>query len=461
MSTVSEVSARTQCLVLGASGCLGSRLVPVLAEAGHGVRALVRTTASAAKVPRQAEIRFGDATDPGRVRAAMTGVDVVYHLVHSLDRVDFADVDREAAKVVAAEADRAGVRQLVYLGGPRPGGELSEHLASRAEVGDVLAAASTPALLLEASMIIGRGSAGFELLHEFTRASPVLPRPAWMSRTSAPVAIGDVLHHLRAAASLPAPLDGRFALSGPERLSYFDLVQRCARVCGLPVRIPVPAPLWSHRLAARAAALTTPVTAAVAAPLFASLDHDLTSTAPEITTRLPAPPGGPTSVDNALRVATAPAATATAAEPYLDERVCSTRAAAARLWRTITSVGGDRGWFTIPLLWEVRGLIDHLAGGAGLYRGRQAELATGDVVDFWTVEHRDDARRRLVLRADMKMPGSTLLEMSAETEGAYRQRISFAPNGAAGHAYWLLQKPAHDLVFGLMARNLVSAAERP
>ncbi|MDI5975683.1 DUF2867 domain-containing protein [Amycolatopsis magusensis] len=447
----------SRCLVLGASGCVGSRLVPVLADAGHDVRALVRTTGSAARVPRLADIRFGDVTEACRVRAALDGIDVVYHLVHSLGRPDFAEVDREAARVVAAEADRAGVRQIVYLGGPRPDAELSEHLASRAEVGDVLATARTPALLLEASMIIGRGSASFELLRQFAHASPVLPRAAWMSRTSRPVGIDDVLHHLSTAAALPTPVSGRFALSGPEQLSYFELVQRCARVAGLPVRIPVPAPLWSHRLAARAAALATTVPAEAAAQLFESLDHDLVDTAPD---RLPAPPGGPTSVDNALRAAMAPAASASAAEPYLDERVCATRAGAAQLWRTITSVGGSRGWFTIPFLWEARGLLDHLAGGAGLYRGRQAELACGDVVDFWTVEHRDDARRRLVLRADMKMPGSTLLEMSAETAGAYRQKISFVPRGPAGHAYWRLQKPAHDLVFGLMARNLVHAAER-
>lgn len=450
----------TRCLVMGATGYLGSLLVPALVEAGHEVGALVRSPESSDLPP--VTVHAGDATDPAAVRAALAGVEVAYFLVHSLDRGDFADVDRRAATVLAAEAAAAGVRQVVYVGGPRPtSDDVSDHLASRAEVGDILTRGSVPALALQASMVIGRGSASFDLLRT-TRLSPWVPVPRWMRNTSRPVAAADVVHYLVAAAALEHPVRGTFDVSGPEALSYLALVQRYARVTGLRVRLPVPTPLWSHRLAARLAGLVTPIPSSVAGPLFESLDHDLQPTDTDVTTVLPPPPGGPTTVDNAIRDACPPTGAPPASDtPFVDEVVVTSTAEPDEVWRTITGLGGANGWRTIPLVWTVRGALDHLAGGVGLYRGRAPEITDGDVVDFWTVLHRDDDARRLVLHADMRMPGDTVMEMRVDRhEGGtrYRQTITFTPDGQAGRLYWQVQKPFHDIVFTTMAHGIARSS---
>jgi uncharacterized protein YbjT (DUF2867 family) len=454
----------TRCVILGATGYLGLLLVDALTGAGHDVGALVRDPGSA-KLPGNVRVHPGDATDAGSVRDAVSGAEVVYFLVHSLNRNDFAEVDRRAAIVLAAEAASAGVRQIVYVGGPRPVADtVSAHLSSRAEVGDLLIDAAVPALVLQASMIIGAGSASFELLRNAAR-SPFLLSPAWMGRRSRPVAEADVLHYLRAAAVLPSPVNGAFDVSGPETLTYRSLVRRCTRVMGLPVRPAVPAPFWSHRLAAAVAGLTTPISATAAETLFASLEHDLLPSGSEITDVVPGPPGGPSTVDNAIRDAgPSPAPPDSSGQPFVDEHLVVSAKTPEAVWHAITRIGGDNGWYTLPLVWTVRGVLDHLAGGAGLYRGRGAHLADGDVVDFWTVVSRDDSARRLVLRADMKMPGHTLLEMSVDHDGRatrYRQKITFTPDGTAGTLYWQLQKPVHDLVFGTMARTIARAPTTP
>ncbi|HEX6344258.1 DUF2867 domain-containing protein [Umezawaea sp.] len=439
---------------MGATGYLGSLLVPALLDAGHEVSALVRAPDASDPLPAPVTVHAGDATDPRAVREALAGVEVAYFLVHSLERDDFADVDRRAATVLVEGAAAAGVRQVVYVGGPRPtSDDVSEHLASRAEVGDILTAGSVPALALQASMIIGRGSTSFDLLAT-ARLSPWVPVPRWMRNTSRPVAAADVVHYLLAAAEVEPPVRGTFDVPGPEALSYLALVQRYARVTGLRTRLPVPAPLWSHRLAAALTGVVTAIPSAVARPLFESLDHDLEPTDGVVTDVLPAPPRGPTTVDNAIR-ATFPATACRAATgaPFVDELVVPTTAGPDEVWRTITGLGGTTGWHTIPLVWTVRGAVDHLVGGVGLYRGRAPEVSDGDVVDFWTVLHRDDAARRLVLHADMRMPGDTVLEMSVEP-GAYRQRITFTPDDVAGKLYWHLQKPLHDVVFTTMAHGI-------
>ncbi|MGW6446237.1 DUF2867 domain-containing protein [Lentzea sp. NPDC055074] len=447
---------------MGATGHLGSRLVPELLAHDHEVAVLVRDRAQSTRFPTNVMVHIGDATDPHAVREALAGQDVVYFLVHSLDRPDFADVDRGAAAVLVAAAAEAEVRQIVYVGGPRPGSSgLSDHLASRAEVGDVVTAGPVPALVLQAPMIIGAGSTSFELLRSSARVIPWVPVPSWMHNSSRPVAVDDVVHFLVAAAHLTEPVDGVYDVVGPEKLSYLELVQRCARVLGLPVRLPLPSPLWSHKLAAQVAGLVTPVSAMVAEPLFASLDHDLSESGPSATDVLPPPPAGMTSVDNAIRATTGQETVHTDGEVFTEERTVLTDASPQDVWSAVNTLGGDDGWHTIPLVWTVRGAIDHLFGGVGLYRGRAPEIAEGDVVDFWTVVHRDDEARRLVLRADMKMPGHTLLDMRVDRQGdrtRYRQKVTFTADGLLGRVYWLAQKPLHDIVFATMASGIVRKA---
>ncbi|WP_370961595.1 DUF2867 domain-containing protein [Amycolatopsis sp. cg9] len=448
-----------RCTVLGATGFVGRALVADLVAAGHPVRVLSRSAEH--RFPDQVEVTLGNAADPRALETAVGGADVVFHLVHSLARTDFTEQDRVIAERLAAAAASARAGRIVYLGGPRPVAATSPHLASRSEVADVLLGGEVPAIALQASMILGPGSAGVELLSRTARL-PIRPRPRWTARRSRPVALADVRHYLRAAVE-SAPLRGRFDVSGPETISYHDLVRRCARVLRRPAALALPAPLWSHGIAARVAGVASPVPPAVAAGLFASLEHDLLPADVPVETVLPAPPGGATSLDNALRAALGvPLPGAPPGRSYQEENTASSAATPERLWRAITALGGESGRFPPGPAWALRGLLDQVLGGAGLYRGRPDHPGTGDVIDFWTVRHRDDARRELVLTADMRLPGVAELTLLAEPAGSaslLRQRVRFTPAGRLGDAYWHLQKPAHDLVFGWLARSIARAAE--
>ncbi|MGX7826130.1 DUF2867 domain-containing protein [Actinokineospora sp. 24-640] len=444
-----------RCLVLGARGYIGTLLAPALAAAGHAVRTMSRSA-----VPGPDSVR-GDVADPEALAAAMSGVDVVYHLVHSMDRADYAEADAEIAHRVAAAAERAGVRQLVYLGGPSPVDRpLSEHLASRAEVGQVFLDGPVPALVLRAAMVVGSGSASFALLAKAAHAAPFVLRPSWMDNRSRPIAVRDVLFHLvRAAVS--EPVNAAVDVAGPETVSYLELIQRCARVAGLPWRVPVPVVGMPDAPVAAAAAAVSSLPEPLVKALLASLRHDLV---PE--TVLPPPPGGGTSLDRALREAMGldePPGPPAADTPGVitSVRRLPVRAEPDALWRVITELGGQHGWHTIPGAFTARGALDHVLGGVGLHRGRPEELAPGDTVDSWTVVAR--AEHALTLVADLRMPGTAWLRLAAlpgptPEASVLEQTVTFAPDGLRGRLYWHLQKPAHELVFGTMAHGIARAA---
>ncbi|MBM7773610.1 uncharacterized protein YbjT (DUF2867 family) [Actinokineospora baliensis] len=438
------------CLVLGAGGYIGVHLTAALASAGHRVRALGRSLEAGPDVIR------ADVLDETALRDAMAGVDVVYHLVHSMTGADFAATDQKIAVAVAAAAAEAGVRQVVYLGGPRPtDGPMSAHLASRAQVGDVFLAARTPALVLQASMIIGAGSASFELLAKAARGGPVLPNPSYMSNRSRPIAIRDVLHYLVEAAERE-PVNSVADIAGPDTVTYLDLVQRCARIAGLPKRLAVPVALPPAVVAA-----VTPEP--LVRSLVESLQHDLVPA--EV---LPPPPGGATSVDRALRealgVPTPEGPPIDSPDLLRDHKTTRVRATRDRLWQVITDIGGSSGWHTVPGAWSLRGALDHLVGGVGLHRGRPTHLNSGDTVDSWSVVERSDATTELVLRTDMRLPGRAWLSLRATDsdrpgESGLEQTTWFEPYGLAGKLYWYAQKPAHDVVFGFMGSGIARTAE--
>ncbi|GAA3014015.1 SDR family oxidoreductase [Actinokineospora diospyrosa] len=438
------------CLVLGAGGYIGVHLTAALTSAGHRVRALGRSLD-----PGPDTIR-ADVLDEVALRAALRDVDVVYHLIHSMTGADFAATDAEIAHAVVTAAAQAGVRQLVYLGGPRPAdGPVSAHLASRAQVGDIFLAAPTPALVLQASMIIGAGSASFELLARAARGGPVLPNPSYMSNRSRPIAIRDVLHYLVEAAEQD-PVNKLADIGGPDTVTYLDLVQRCARIAGLPKRLAVPVSLPPAVVAA-----VTPEP--LVRSLVESLRHDLVPT--EV---LPPPPGGATSVDRALRDALGipiPQGPPIDSPDLLrDRKTTRVRASRHKLWQVITDLGGSNGWHTVPGAWSLRGVLDHLVGGVGLHRGRPTTLTPGDTVDSWSVVERSDSTTELLLRTDMRLPGRAWLSLRATDsdkpgESGLEQTTWFEPYGFAGKLYWYAQKPAHDVVFGFMGSGIARTAE--
>ncbi|MGY6652644.1 SDR family oxidoreductase [Amycolatopsis sp. TRM77291] len=481
-----------RCVVLGATGYVGGRLVPQLLDAGHEVRVVARSPEKVAEEPwrDRVEVARGDVTDPASIETALSDCEVVYYLVHSLARKDFVDVDREGARAVAEAAKAAGARRLVYLGGIVPDDEeLSPHLASRAEVGRVLLDSGVPAIVLQAAVIIGSGSASFEMLRYLTERLPAMVTPRWVRNRIQPIAIRDVLHYLVHAADLPAEVNGAFDIGGPDVLTYLDMMRRYAVVAGLPRRAVVPVPVLTPWLSAQWVNLVTPVPKSIAVPLIESLVHEVVCHDHSIAEHIPDPDAGLTHYEHAVELALTRVRNAdvptrwsdasSAAAPsdplpsdpewaggtvYEDDRAQRTDASPEALWDVIESIGGEHGWYSFPLAWSVRGWADRLVGGVGLRRGRRdpRRLHLGEALDWWRVEYLDRPRL-LRLRAEMKLPGRAWLELGVESDEdgrtVYRQRAVFEPHGLAGHAYWKGIAPFHGVVFGGMVRNITGAAQ--
>ncbi|MBV2352996.1 SDR family oxidoreductase [Streptomyces sp. J2-1] len=485
-----------RCLVTGGTGYIGGRLVPELLEAGHRVRCLARSPGKLRDHPwvGDVEVVRGDVTDADSVAEAMRDVDVAYYLVHALGSGDdFEATDRRAARIFGERAKAAGVRRIVYLGGLTPlhvpEHELSPHLRSRAEVGRILLASGVPTAVLRAAVIIGSGSASFEMLRYLTERLPVMVTPSWVHTRIQPIGVRDVLRVLVGAATLPTDVNRGFDIGGPDVLTYQEMMLRYAKVAELPRRIILPVPVLTPGLSSHWVGVVTPVPASIARPLTESLRHEVVCHEHDIEEYLPSPPGHPFSFDEAVRLAlqrirdaqvvtrwSSAAVPGAPSDPlptdpdwaggslYTDERETEVNAPADSLWRVVEGVGGDNGWYSFPLAWALRGWLDRLVGGVGLRRGRRdaQRLRVGDSLDFWRVEEIEPGRL-LRLRAEMRLPGLAWLEMRVEEAGPgrsrYHQRALFHPHGLLGQAYWWSVAPFHAVVFGGMARNIARAAE--
>jgi uncharacterized protein YbjT (DUF2867 family) len=479
-------------LVTGASGYVGGRLVPELLAAGHGVRCLVRNPDKLSDAPwrDRVEVARGDVTDPASLDRALEGVDVAYYLVHSMGgSASFDEVDQRAAACVRDAAERAGTRRLVYLGGLGRDDDpaLSEHLRSRHEVGRKLADGPVPVTELRAAIIIGSGSASFEMLRYLVDVLPVMVAPRWVASRCQPIAIRDVLAWLVAAAGDSAEGHHVVEIGGPDVLTYHEMLQTYAEVAGLRRRVIIPVPLLTPRLSSLWVSLVTPLPADLARPLVHGLESDVVVTRPPQGLTVP---HAPISFRRAVELAIERSAAyevstrwsdatlpgRSPADPMptdpdwaggsvlVDQQSVTSNAAPDALYATLTSIGGASGWKVTPLLWQVRGWIDKLAGGVGMARGRRhpRDLWVGDAVDLWRVEAAVPGQL-LRLRAEMRMPGDAWLEWEISRGAGGRgselvQRATFLPRGLWGRAYWYALVPFHGLIFGRLARRLAAAA---
>ncbi|MGY5036546.1 SDR family oxidoreductase [Streptomyces sp. 900116325] len=486
-----------RCLVTGPGGYIGGRLVPELLDAGYTVRCLARTPAHLRDHlwADRVDVVRGDVTDADSMRAALRDVQVAYYLVHSMSSGrDFEETDRRAARIFAAEARAARVRRIVYLGGLTPADipdeQLSRHLRSRAEVGRILLESGVPTTVLRAAVVIGSGSASFEMLRYLTERLPVMVTPSWVSTRVQPIAVRDVLRYLVGSARMPRDVNRTFDIGGPDILTYRQMMERYATIASLPRRLILPVPMLTPRLSSHWIGLVTPVPSALARPLAESLRYEVVCTEHDIAHYVPDPPGCPAPFGPALalalkRVRDAQVVTrwSSAALPgapsdplptdpnwaggslYTDERERDVATGPEALWRVIEGIGGENGWYSFPLAWCLRGWFDRLVGGVGLRRGRRdaARLRVGDALDFWRVEEIERGSM-LRLRAEMRLPGLAWLEMYAEKDGdagsRYRQRALFYPRGLTGQLYWWSVAPFHAVVFGGMARRIALAAEQ-
>ncbi|WP_431277513.1 SDR family oxidoreductase [Leifsonia poae] len=483
-----------QVLVTGATGYIGGRLVPRLLADGFTVRVLARSPQKLTDVPwaPDVEIVQGDLHDADSVRDAMRGIDIVYYLVHSMRASgDFEEEESDAARTVAEAAEAAGVSRIVYLGALHPDGEkLSRHLRSRVAVGRILLASGVPTIVFQAGVVIGSGSASFEMIRHLTEVLPYMPAPKWVRNRIQPIAIRDVLFYLRAAADLPPEVNRAFDIGGPDILRYGQMMNGYAVEAGLRQRPIASLPVFTPWLASQWVNLVTPIPRSLAVPIIESLQYDCVVQETDIDGVIPPPEGGLTGYRKAVRLALAKmrdGAVETSwrnssvdgapsdplpSEPdwaghtvYTDVRERASTANPASVWRVIEGIGGERGWYSFPLAWALRGWADKLVGGVGLTRGRldPDRLQTGDAVDWWRVE-RLERGSRLRLRAEMRVPGRAWLELSVEpgeqgSGSIYHQRAIFFPQGLPGRLYWLSILPFHGIIFSGMVNRIVLEAE--
>lgn len=478
-------------LVAGATGYVGTRLVPRLVAAGWSVRALGRSREKLAGRPWAAEpgveLVVGDVLDADALRRACVGCDAVFWLVHAMGGKgkDFADRDRRAARNLAHAAELEGVGRIVYLGGlGEDSADLSKHLKSRHEVAEVLRAGPVPVTELRAAVIIGSGSASFEILRYLTERLPVMITPKWVSTPSQPIAIRNVLEYLVGVLERPETVGEAFDIGGPDIVSYRELMELYQEEAGLRKRIIIGVPVLTPRLSSYWVHLVTPAPAALARPLAEGLRNEVIVKDHRIERLVPQDLLTPReAIRRALDLTQVgrveshwmdaghipPASWSQEGDPswtggtiLRDEREVFIDAPPATAWDPVVHIGGATGWYFADWLWRTRGRLDKFVGGVGLRRGRRDAdtLQEGDALDFWRVAAVEPGRR-LLLVAEMRLPGDALLEfqLEPESEGTrLRQVARFRPHGLAGMLYWYGIFPLHAWVFGGMLRGIASSA---
>ncbi|MCS6907107.1 MAG: SDR family oxidoreductase [Anaerolineales bacterium] len=477
-------------LVTGATGYIGGRLVPALLEKGYRVRVLARDPRRLQGRPwlGQVEVAEGDVLRPETLPHALKGVTAAYYLVHSMTaNPDFDRRDLQAAQNFAQVARQEGVQRMIYLGGlGDPQANLSKHLRSRQQTGEVLRQSGIPVTEFRAAIVVGSGSISFEMIRYLTERIPLMICPRWVYQRVQPIAIRDVIAYLVAALETPESADQTIEIGGAEVLTYGEMLLGYARARGLK-RWLVPVPFLTPRLSSYWVHLVTPIPASLARPLIDGLRNEVIVR--DSLARQLFPDIQPLDYQSALALALAeldaqrietswsdalstsqgdvvPVSLTIHEGMILERRQEIVDAPPSQTFRTFARLGGETGWLYLNILWQIRGAIDRLIGGVGLRRGRRdpESVRVGDAIDFWRVEAVEE-ERRLLLRAEMKLPGKAWLQFEALPYGEGQTRLIqtafFAPKGLSGLAYWYLLYPIHSLIFSGLIRKLKLLASRP
>jgi uncharacterized protein YbjT (DUF2867 family) len=483
-------------LVTGATGYVGGRLIPALLKAGYRVRAMARNLDKMGCRPwagnSRVELVQGDVLNLESLTNAAAGCRAAYYLVHSMiaQKDKFVEADRRAAQNMADAAEAAGLERIIYLGGlaETRGGALSKHLQSRIEVADILQSGSVPTTDLRTPMILGSGSASFEILRYLVERLPAMTTPRWVRSLNQPIAIRNVIGNLIGCLEHEETIGQTYDIGGPDILTYRDLLDIYAEEARLPRRLIIPVPVLTPTLSALWIHLISPVPRSIAQPLTEGLTSDAVCTENRIQAIIP------------QQLLTCREAIRLALDRLQQEQVdtcwmdagnllepewshcgdaewaggtimncgyrASLQATADQVWHPVARIGGKTGWYFGNYLWHLRGIMDRLVGGVGLRRGRRhpSEIGVGDALDFWRVLEVDPPQR-LVLVAEMKTPGEALLEFQI-TPGANGQvelqlLSRFLPKGLSGILYWYVLYPFHQWIFYGMLKSIAKAIGKP
>jgi uncharacterized protein YbjT (DUF2867 family) len=486
MDTVPHAKKGMRVAVTGVTGYVGGRLVPALLDRGHEVLCLVRNPRKLDdrhwRLDPKVEVTADDVSDIDQLAAKLSGCQAAYYLIHSMQASGdkYAEEDRRLAETFAKAAKAAGVQRIIYLGGlGEMGPNLSEHLSSRREVEQVLAQGGVSVTTFRAAMIIGSGSASFEILRYLVERLPIMVTPRWVKTESQPVAIADVLFWLVECLEVPATLGQTLEIGGKDVLEYRELMRIMAEELKLPARIILPLPVLTPSLSSGWIGLVTPVSYRIARPLAEGLRNRVVVTNDLTQKLMPHEAlGVREAIHKALirvrenRVITSwSAAGPVPGDPewaggtvFKDQRTIDIKAEEARVYRAVCRVGGGHGWYSGDILWRIRGWMDKLVGGPGLRRGRRhpEQVGYGEALDFWRVIG-IEKERRLTLLAEMKLPGVATLDFSLDPIAGGGTRLTmtarFRPKGFFGLLYWHAVVPFHNIVFGGMLKGIKNAAE--
>ncbi len=475
-------------LLTGATGYLGKKLLPVLINDGHRVTCCVRDASRFVypdNIEENVSVAEIDFLEPPEEFLPGQRFDAAYYLIHSMGSTidDFEDLERQTAENFVAIADQLGIKQVIYLGGFDNNEKLSKHLSSRKKVGVVLSKGKFQLTMLKAGIIVGSGSASFEIIRDLVEKLPVMITPKWVLTKTQPIAVRDVIKFLTGVLMHPECMGKTFDIAGPDVLSYKEMLLLFAKVRQLKRRI-FTIPVMTPRLSSYWLYFVTSTSYKLAVNLVNSMKVEVLSESDELKHILQIEPlGYEESIalaferieQNEVFSSWKDALSSSSSKGDLLNHVkvpeygCfkdktqlnfsrPTDEVIANIW----SIGGNKGWYYATWLWNIRGLLDKMAGGVGLRRGRtnETKIHAGDSLDFWRVLLADKKKGKLLLFAEMKLPGEAWLEFNVTSDNCLTQTATFRPRGLWGRIYWYMTKPFHLFIFKGMATRIINAKAR-